>query len=157
MNKLINNENISVCSLCGGKCCKQIPGAVFPEQLNDISVESLLQMYKDGYCFDYWEGNPTKDEKYDNVTAYYLRPQTISAIGRMVDPSWGAQCSFLTPTGCKLSFDKRPMECQTLVANHLAPGNCTSDTKGYNKKDAAIKWFPYNDIIEQVLNTRNQN
>ena len=70
-----NNENISICSLCGS-CCKSLPGILSPDDMKEITVDSLEKMYENGYQFDYWEGNPTENPEYDDVTFYLLRPQT---------------------------------------------------------------------------------
>ncbi len=145
-----NNEN-NVCASCG-KCCLNMPGIVFPEQISNITVDVLVNLFKEGYCFDYWEGNPTSKKAYEDKIAYFLRPQTVRGLGKIVDASWGGACSFLTSTGCKLKFDDRPMECQNLKVNISHPGECgESEEKGYDKKNAAIKWLQYNEIIEEAI------
>jgi len=142
-----NNETPEICSRCGGKCCLRMPGAVWPDQLPEITVKTLSEYYHAGYQFDYWEGNPGNDPKYDGVKAYYLRPQTVRARGEIVNGSWGAPCAFLTSKGCSLKFEDRPRECQGLIANeelHCKPSLGS-------KRDAAIAWLPYNDIIEATI------
>jgi Fe-S-cluster containining protein len=148
MEKVNNNEILSICSMCKGKCCKRMPGTIHPDQIKDISVESLSALIKTkNYAFDYWEGNPSDNTSFDGVTAYYLRPATKGAIGRIVDASWGGECAFLTDTGCSLSFDDRPLECQELVVDK--DFNCTGE--GFSKKESSIAWLEYNTIIEETI------
>ena len=144
-----NNEDIPICKHCKGSCCKSSAGAVFPDQLKEITIGSLTKLVSDGYCFDLWEGNPTKDPKYNGQTAYFLRPKHTNALNRIVDASWGGTCSFLTDKGCKLKFDERPAMCQALEPMY---GNCTVP-KEFDKQHAAIAWLPFNEIIEKVIDT----
>lgn len=147
-----NNENKTTCSSCGGACCKNGAGGWFPEDLpQPITKDLIVDMIKNrGYCLDYWEGNPTRDSKYDGVMAYYLRPQHINALGRYVDPSWGAQCSFLTNNGCKLSFNDRPTQCKALIPNPEYSTKGCSWAEKYSKKNICIAWLPYNSILEEA-------
>jgi Fe-S-cluster containining protein len=147
-NKLniLNNENTSLCKKCG-RCCNHYAGIVHPSQLPEITVKVLKQMFKDGYCFDNYVGNPTDNPEYDDLTAWFIRPQHTNKIGQLIDESYGGKCSFLTDTGCKLTFENRPAGCQDLI-----PGvtKCVN-TKGYDKASASANWLPYNKIIEQFI------
>lgn len=126
-----------------------MPGSFHPDQI-EMTVENIKNLLLSNMCaLDYWENNPSDDEKYNDVKAYYLRPAVKTAPkGSYVDPTWGGECAYLTPTGCSLSFDDRPLECQVLVpkADHQCGGEDT-----YYKKDAAIAFLPYNHIFTQAL------
>jgi len=143
-----NNENTSLCSACG-ECCKRMPGIVHPNELEEITVESLSQMIKDGYQFDYWEGNITGLPEHEEITAYYLRPQTKRSVGKVIDASWGGECVFLTETGCSKAFDQRPTQCRALKPE--ANGNCSYEKK-YSKVEVIKDWLPYNDVIVKLRN-----
>ena len=143
-----NNENTSLCSSCG-ECCKSIPGIVHPNELKEVTVESLSQMIKNGYQFDYWEGNITGKPEHDEITAYYLRPQTKKSVGKMVDASWGGECVFLTETGCSKAFDQRPTQCRALKP--AENGNCSYEKK-YSKIEVIKAWLPYNNVITKLVN-----
>lgn len=133
--------------MCGGVCCKTLPGAVFPNDIGDITVDRIVELLNSGFQFDYWEGNPTDDEKYDDVTAFYLRPQTKNSTNKIVDASWGGECIFLTETGCSKLFNDRPTQCRTLVPNkEYQTKGCHQPIK-YSKRSAAAAWLPYNGII----------
>ena len=149
-----NNENFNICSLCKGQCCKRMPGIVHPNQLQQpITKELLLRLYKEGYQFDYWEG-----DEYGNLrgrTGYFLRPQTIKSIGVLVDPSWGGTCVFLTEQGCSKTFEERPYMCQQLEPQE--DFNCGPKDKEntLNKYDYVLAWLQYNNLIEEIINDHN--
>ena len=143
-----NNENPIICAACGGTCCKRYAGCVYPEQLNEITAEVLTALILDGYCFDTWEGNPTDNEADENKTAYFLRPKHKDRPYDIVDRSWGGQCSFLINDRCKLSFNDRPLMCQTLEPKEGKECKCPDHI---GKRTAAIAWLPYNELIEQVI------
>lgn len=125
-----------------------MPGTVHPSELKEITVESLSQMIKDGYQFDYWEGNLTGKPEHENITAYFLRPQTKKSAGKVVDASWGGECVFLTETGCSKPFEERPTQCRALKP--AEDGNCTYEKK-YTKAEMIKDWLPYNEIINKVI------
>lgn len=142
-----NNENISLCAGCG-KCCKRMPGIVHPNELKEITVESLSQMIKGGYQFDYWEGNLTGKPEHEGITAYFLRPQTKVSVGKVVDASWGGECVFLTETGCSKSFDERPTQFRALEPSIGRECKLGSE---YSKIELAKAWLQYNEIINKVI------
>lgn len=149
--KFDNNENFNICSLCKGQCCKRMPGIVHPEQLQQpITKELLLKLYKEGYQFDYWEG-----DGFGGKVGYFLRPQTIKSKGVLVDPSWGGTCVFLTEQGCSKTFEERPHMCKQLEPQedfNCGPKN-TGDT--LNKYDYVLAWLQYNNLIEEIINDHN--
>ena len=149
--KFDNNENFNICSLCKGQCCKRIPGIVHPNQLQQpITKELLLKLYKEGYQFDYWEG-----DEFGRKVGYFLRPQTIKSIGVLVDPSWGGTCVFLTEQGCSKTFEERPYMCQQLEPQE--DFNCGPKDKEntLNKYDYVLAWLQYNNLIEEIINDHN--
>lgn len=146
-----NNENFNICSLCKGQCCKRMPGIVHPNQLQQpITKELLLKLYKEGYQFDYWEG-----DEFGGKVGYFLRPQTIKSKGVLVDPSWGGTCVFLTEQGCSKTFEERPYMCQQLEPQedfNCGPKN-TEDT--LNKYDYVLAWLQYNNLIVEIIDEHN--
>ena len=149
--KFDNNENFNICSLCKGQCCKRMPGIVHPEQLEEpISRKLLFRLYKEGYQFDYWEG-----DEFGGKVGYFLRPQTIKSIGVLVDPSWGGTCVFLTEQGCSKTFEERPYMCQQREPQE--DFNCGPKDKEntLNKYDYVLAWLQYNNLIEEIINDHN--
>lgn len=148
--KFNNNENFNICSLCKGQCCKRMPGIVHPNQLQQpITKELLLKLYKEGYQFDYWEG------EFEGKVGYFLRPQTIKSKGVLVDPSCGGTCVFLTEQGCSKTFEKRPYMCKQLEPQE--DFNCGPKDKEntLNKYDYVLAWLQYNNLIEEIINEYN--
>ncbi len=149
-----NNENPSLCVGCG-LCCKRSAGTVFPQQFDKIDESVITNLIKNGYCFDYWEGNPTDNAQHNDKTAYYIRPQHKRYEGKIVDGGWGGECVFYSEdTGCSKEFKDRPLQCQALVPK--TNRECSLG-KGLSKKDGAIAWLPYNDIIQNVIHKLRSN
>jgi len=127
-----------------------MPGIVSPRDIKEITVETLSEMVKNGYQFDYWEGAFAKSGKYKGLTAYYLRPSTKRSAGRIVDASWGGECVFLTETGCSKTFEERPSQCKALI-----PGvdGCDFGGKGkkYEKVPMIRSWLPHNQVILDTI------
>ncbi len=142
----INHEYLKFCKKCGGKCCKNSPCYVFPEEFKEITTDILIKKIKEGFCFDYWEGNPTNNEKYDNLTFYYLRPQCKGHSNKIVHGGWGGECIFLKKTGCSFSEKYRPLGGKALI-----PGEKCKTTIGYTKQDCSIDWISYNNIIIKAI------
>ena len=146
-----NNENKPICFACGGACCKQLPGIVHPRDIGKVTVKKLLKLIKEGYQFDYWEGNLTGLPEHSGMTFYYLRPMTIKSAGKPVDASWGGQCVFWREkTGCTKSWDERPRQCRALKPKKEETGNCTV-SKRYSKIQMIKDWIPYNKIIVEAI------
>jgi Fe-S-cluster containining protein len=145
---LKNNENKSFCFGCGN-CCKQLPGIVHPEDLGEVTKEKLIEMFNNGFQFDYWEGNLTGQPEHDDITFYYLRPQTKKSVGKMVDASWGGECVFLTETGCSKTFTERPTQCRALVPKE--DKKCSIGDQKYSKSEMIKDWLPYNQMIKEVI------
>ena len=133
-----NNENFEICSKCNGSCCKLIPGILEAHQLINVNEESIREKLKQGYQFDYWEGD---------IPIYYLRPATTKSIGKLVDPSWGGTCIYFEDgKGCKLSFKERPQQCQDLEPK--LDVNCIPFKR---KKDYIDTWLPYQELIKKII------
>lgn len=136
-------ENKIICKNCGGKCCKNLPGSNFPDDFDlESGTEKLIHSINSGkYAIDTCIGDPG-----DNVDkiAYYVRPATKNAIGKIYDDSWGGECVFLTRTGCELEAKNRPSGCTALEPKKdicVVHNNKT-------KQNSAIQWRKYFDILD---------
>lgn len=143
-------EKPSICSACGGKCCKSYAGASFPDEWqapNRIAMKSLLKyaLSTGKWAVDFWDGDPT--ENGDRDKSYFIRPAHTNALGRIVDASWGGTCVFLTRQGCSLGTN-RPTGCKGLEPRDS--GNGCKVQYG-SKFDAVISWYPYNDLIDEII------
>ncbi len=148
---LENNENISLCGICKGGCCRRAPGVVFPEDIKEeITKESLKRYLDKGYAFDWWYDKLFDDQ--ENTTNYYLRPQTITTKDKLFYPSWGGRCILHTDEGCSLNFEDRPTQCKALIPSKKDDQyNCKSlSEEKYGKKASALAWLKYNNIIKEL-------
>ena len=134
----VNNENKSLCSSCGGNCCKHMPGIVHPDEV--VSINDLLDTGK--YAIDWWEGDPREDRD-DVGQSYYIRPKTKGSEEHLLDGSWGGECVFLTNKGCELSFNERPYDCRMLEPS--SGDSC--DTVGVEKQEMVVLWMEHNNTI----------
>jgi len=141
------NEKPSLCSSCGN-CCKTFPGIVHPSELGEVTAETLMKAFDEGFQIDYWEGNLTGNPEHEEVTFYYLRPQTKKSKGKLLDASWGGECLFLTPSGCGRSFEKRPLQCRALKP--MSNNNCYYK-KEHSKVEMIKEWIPHNKVFKEVL------
>lgn len=132
-----------ICSICRGKCCKQMGCEYSPDDFKDLSYEGLLKEIEQGHIsIDWWEGDVLPQNKLWRV--FYLRARNMRE--PIVSASWGGICSLLTDNGCALPFDKRPKS-----GRHLKPGededHCKSD---YGKRDSCIDWREHQDVLTRL-------
>lgn len=104
-----------ICKKCGGKCCKSLPGAYFPDDIKKIfgSVEEAIT-----------SGSVAIDWLEADEPGYYLRPKTILT-DSLYDGSWGGACIHLKENGCELSEEKRPSSCKAIKPS--IGGECSAD------------------------------
>jgi hypothetical protein len=163
---ILNNEDLETCRRCTGKCCKTMPGAYLPEQLDDAKLREGLASGK--LVLAWWDGDPRPDRNCMDVDcdgtcercmspdrlrrAYYVRPRNLNSPSGPFDPTQQGTCTLLGPSGCTLTFDERPSGCQNLLVNKSDPGNCHeyAVTTGSFKHYAALAWVPRQDAIAAI-------
>jgi len=143
----------SKCAECGGECCKEMPGSVVPQDLGKDVRSRAKEMLESGdYQLDWWEGDVTGGERDRSL---YMRPSVVGNRDLQYG-SWGNDpCVFLTATGCRLPFEDRPHGCRMLepTANGcICHSGHTSD-----KENAAIQWYPLNDMLEEICREIEEN
>lgn len=145
-------ENKRICAKCGGKCCKDMPGAAFPEDFNfPEEKDKLIMALKNGnWCIDWWVGDPRENIPEENEVdrAYFVRPSIVGYRGKLFDPTWGGRCIFLTSTGCALNLNERPLNCKMLKPKRNK--ECKVDEK-YRERGAATEWLKYSNELEEIL------
>lgn len=134
------NEDRAICAKCGGRCCKQYPGIVSPQ---DGDFVALLDSGR--YAIDWWEGDARYDV--DELTrTYFIRPRIKGYEDLLLHPAWGGECTFLGSTGCELSYKDRPFNCRDLEP--LASGNCSYTL---NKRQTILLWLPFQESIFRYI------
>jgi Fe-S-cluster containining protein len=151
-------ERPDLCTPCGGKCCKSMPGGTHPSDWGapntDVMLERLATAFRSGlWAIDWWEGDPRGLEEGDQEyvsQGFYVRPATKGDEGRVFYASWGGECTFLTATGCSFGHDDRPLECRTLEPKY--PYRCEQH---HGKHLTAIAWLPYHQVLLQAAGIRD--
>lgn len=144
--------NYRLCSRCGGGCCRNMGCHISPDDLISVTKDSIRSLINESGCIsiDWWDGNPvTKTNTYaddyiDRV--YFLRIKNKGC--KTVDPSYGGTpCYLLTDTGCPLSFAYRPKGGRELIPHE----NNLECEIIYSKRQCAVDWEPYNDILKELV------
>jgi Fe-S-cluster containining protein len=164
---IANNEDLATCRACGGKCCKTLPGAYLPEQLDEAQIRQGLASGK--LVLAWWDGDPRPERNCFDADcdgtcercmapdrlrrAYYVRPRNLNSKPGPFDASTQGQCALLGPLGCTLDFEHRPSGCQNLLVNRQDPGNCHdyAITTGSFKHYAAVAWVPHQEMLLSAL------
>lgn len=144
----IKNENVDLCSPCGGHCCKWSPGTYLPDQLiksdKDIKTQFEELLKTDKHVFvrsEYIEDKTAFKPKY--YTVWTMRPKTKNSCSQYEYDNLGT-CLNLTSDGCSLTFEDRPLECQKLIPDAV---KCQYPEEWDTEKDIVQKWLPYQGII----------
>jgi len=139
-----SNENNTLCTPCGGECCKAMSGVNLPEDF-DNNFENVKEALVSGkYAIDCWDF-------YDGAgSGYFIRPSTKGKEGEITDWSWGGECTFLTSKGCSLSSQTRPWGCRQLTP---APEfKCSYPFETNPKYLAAQQWEPFYAQLQEFIN-----
>lgn len=167
---LANNEDLETCRRCGGQCCKTLPGAYLPAQLDDGALRAGFAAGR--LVLAWWGGDPRPGKTCFDVDCdgtcprcldadrllrcYYVRPRNVASPSGVFDPTGNGACTLLGPAGCTLSFGERPAGCQNLLVNKLDPGNCHDYAipTGSPKHYAALAWAPHQERLLQAAGAR---
>lgn len=134
----------SLCTPCGGKCCKWMPGTYAPEEFgapHRVPMRfALAKALAEGrVTIDWYERSPSEHRP----MLLYVRPAMKGYEGDLRHPAWGGTpCTFLTDTGCELPHDSRPYQCRAMEP---LPDGCKSH--GGGKWEGALPWKEYQDTI----------
>lgn len=129
-------ENQSLCSACGGYCCKQGPCFFMPEDFPDLSLEGLLKEFreKDYLCIIL-----------DEVPYISMRTEHWKTVVRLFEKRISGPCVLLTPTGCKFSYDERPTGGKLLIPDPFHHCHLKLDANSFDKA-----WKPYSEVLHQL-------
>lgn len=132
-------EPTKQCSVCKGKCCQRMPGHYSPTDFSDLSFEGLkAQIEKGNIAIDWWSDDGQKE--------YYLRARHQGE--DIVHGSWGGICMNLSPAGCRLSWEERPLGCRSLKPRESSRGDCLGS---YSKKQSKEDWKAYDSILRELV------
>lgn len=142
-----------LCAECGGECCKKAPGIYWPEDIEPLTGERILEMVRQEKCaIDWYDGDPRPDG--DLWRVYWIRP-AIKGVDQPLDPSWGGECVHLTDAGCSVPAGERPRQCLALtplpIVERRANGGCHFDEVYKLKRGPAMAWIPYQNLMSCVV------
>ncbi|MCX7654104.1 MAG: YkgJ family cysteine cluster protein [Fervidobacterium sp.] len=140
MKKGVEINNI--CKVCGGKCCKTFPGPATPEDFGAPDLEKLRKNLLNSLISGRW----TVDWINQENNLYFVRPAVKGFENVVFDHTYNGICTFLTESGCELSFENRPESCRMLVPKLYE--KC--DTQGYTRMYVAKLWKDYINILLDV-------
>ncbi len=137
--KIFEIEDKEICKACGGLCCKSFPGLVTPKDVGapdtDLMRQNLLEMLRSGrYCVDWIN---------QEEGLYFVRPAIKGNENVVFGHLYNGECTFLTPTGCQLTFEKRPESCRTLIPKV----NEKCDPQNYTRMKIAKMWKEYVNLL----------
>lgn len=132
----------SLCTPCGGNCCKTYPGIVSPEDVGAPDLERMTQrlevMLRSGrYTIDWWEGDDVE----------FVRPAQVGHEGKHRHGGGAGACSLLSESGCVLEHDDRPLGCRGLKPVPKAAGGCEPHE---SKEHQVHAWEPYQELLRAV-------
>jgi Fe-S-cluster containining protein len=138
-------ENLEVCRKCGGFCCKQSGGLVFPADLAFTHESSIYTFLKENLHIGKYSVDVLMDDP-SGISGYYIRMRQLTDSGNF-NPGNKGQCSFLNDDGCSFDYQNRPKGCRDLIPS---PPECYfSDGMAITKCVEA--WKPHYDIIEALI------
>ncbi len=170
-----NNEKLSICKECGGRCCKSMGCEVSTEDFiakyGEITKDSVTKALKDGeWAIDWWEGDirmdkpklckdlPELDISCYVEQSYYMRVRHVGESA--VCGSWGGTCVMWDrKNGCKYDWEHRPTGGKDMpvgvsqVCGKFYDPTMKHESK-YDKAIGAVDWLPYFDILDEVIYTR---
>lgn len=127
--------NEEICSKCGGKCCKRIGCAYYPEDLEDLRFEGLKKEIAKGFI--------SIDIDAEETMNFYLRARNKYA--SIYDLNASGVCKALEETGCKYTFEERPTQGRLLI-----PLESTECKSSVTSVDLGKAWEPYQEILKQL-------
>lgn len=150
-----NNEDYSLCSACGGECCRTRPGIEAPGRFlrSTNPAEELARLLASGqWVLDRHYGIPYSPEKGEtgdpDRIILYPRPATRQEreAGEIQVLPGAGECVLLGKDGCTLPFEERPRACQA-----LAPAEGFACTSSWTRFDAAREWLSHQDMVSEAL------
>lgn len=140
-------ENKDMCSICGGRCCKNFGCMYMPSDFDSMEYESLKKTIKTTNNISIG-GQIMKTEKVDDWTFFlYLHARNEGA--NIVDLiSKGGPCSALGPNGCTIEDrSKRPSGGVSVIPMGYGEG-CISTI---SDEESAEAWIPYQEMLKKLV------
>lgn len=144
---MIQYTNKELCKRCGGRCCKSSGCLYAPEDFEEISFNSLMELYEKNKVMFMHVGPWVGIWK---ITWVLATPKVNGkrVIYDMIEEPQG-NCVFLTEKGCALEYHHRPRGGKNLIPLEKDGKICCKAL--YNLEKAADDWEIYNELIAVVI------
>lgn len=146
---IAKNVNESLCTKCGGTCCKNCGCHFSPDDFEEISFEFLKKELEKGYiAIDYVDGEMI----YSDRGAYFLRIRNQEEPIAQLEDRRRRPCILLTEKGCKLDYQNRPTGGKLLIPKESTnqKGLMVCESK-YRIKDCCYEWMPHQKVLKQLI------
>lgn len=146
---ITKNVDSSICSKCGGACCKVCGCHFSPDDFKEISFENLKKEIDKGYIsIDYVD----REIIYQDAGVYILRIRNQKAPIVDIEYTRRTPCILLTKKGCKLDYEHRPTGGKLLIPSKISSYThemcCESN---YSIRDCCYEWKPHQKILIQLV------
>ena len=152
--KNVGAEKPEICKNCGGSCCNRAPCHWGPDDIEDLSFEGLKKLLKEKQYISVLRfpgcvcESCLRTVDYSGMYYYILRTRTrgtgIAAVATRIGKE--DKCMLLTPEGCNISFNERPMGARLLIPQ--SEGKCKHL---YDLDDCIHDWQDYQDVLRKVF------
>ena len=136
-----NQIDHSICTKCGGRCCKNSGCYYSTRDFKEISFEYLTMHLLKGYTSIV--GIEKELSGYDNSLVLKVRNVNQSIVD--IDTPVSSQCILLGESGCQLGDSERPYGGRALIPQ--AKHSCIT---GYTFREIVAEWRPYQGLLFQL-------
>jgi len=145
MGNKIKNENLSICSKCGGKCCKKCGCDYSANDFKNCSYDNLLKELDKGDKSIV----AVLDFKSNNVVEPFLYIRARNKNREIVDLiSMKTECSQLRENGCSYDYIHRPFGGKNLTPSVKGYGYCKTVM---DPMDVVKTWKPHQKTLQRLV------
>jgi hypothetical protein len=159
MQKKTCHLDMETCALCGGDCCRLVPGNAAPEDFGE-TPEEIYQKLRAALRSGSWKVDwylPSAKKNWDenpHTAGYFVRPAIKEESREPLHQCYGGGiCVFLGKQGCQLKPKERPLGCRLLRPE---------DQGCFTREEASLEsiihyWHPYQDMLQEILKSLSPN
>lgn len=149
MSDNLKNENLDICSECGGRCCNKCGCDYAIVDFRDRTYKGLLEALAKGdksivAALDF---KTMPSGKFIATPFLYLRARNTDR--DIVDlVSMKTRCSLLNYDGCSHDYENRPFGGRNLIPSRKEDGPCMPDVEPL---DYLMAWSPYQKQLRKIV------
>ena len=132
------------CASCG-ECCLMNACSCVPEEFSDLSVAGIEKLLDSGKYMITASYSPVEKRGIPIEAVPHLSAREVNTPQNGISITMiHSECAMLTPKGCKLSDEERPVQGLLLIPNGEKGCKCFVDTP-------TKLWRPYSTVLDQVV------